>query len=220
MKNIYIVGGNGFAKECVAYINAINAFDKSIKLGGLVGHNGYRVDFGTLDKFFVGDLRDQKFGQDDYCVIGAGYPELRRKIYDDIVAHGGKFYNLCYNCSADGGRYYGDTFMPEGFEHGRGNIFISCKLMPNVGITVGNGNVFNGGVIIGHDDKIGDFNFFGARNQILGTVSIGNDNTIGANAILMPHAKIGNNNKVSPLSVVYKGCKDNNTLHGNPALKI
>ena len=55
---------------------------------------------------------------------------------------------------------------------------------------------------------------------MLGNVKVGNNNTIGANVILLPNSKVGNNNDIAPLSAVYKGCKNNCYMQGNPALKI
>lgn len=209
-KRIFIVGGNGFAKECVQYVRWDIEKGEDVELGGLVGHNGYRVDFGELNNLFVGDLSEIKFGPDDYCIIGAGYPELRRKIYFDIKKYGGKFLTFCTS----------HCFIPDGIDLGEGNIFIATQLNGYTGIKIGNGNLFNGTSSVGHDSKIGDFNFFGPCSQILGDVKIGDDNIVGANAILLPHAKLGNNNKVAPLSCVYRGCKDNCYMIGNPAEKV
>ena len=97
-------------------------------------------------------------------------------------------------------------------------MILSASLTSN--INIGNCNVFNGDIIVGHDVEIGDFNFFGPRSQILGNVKVGSSNQIGINAILLPKSKIGNNNKIAPLSAIYKGCKDNCYMLGNPALKI
>lgn len=210
MKTLYIVGGNGFAKECVQYIRWIMYHNPDIRLGGLVGHNGYKVDFGNLNNIFCGDLSEMKFSDNDYCIIGAGYPELRRKIYTDIKRFGGKLVNLCTP----------DVYIPEDLALGEGNCIIGTQLTGCTGIKIGNGNLFNGKVVIGHDTKIGDFNFFGPASQILGDIHVGNDNIIGANTIILAHAKIGNNNKIAPLSCVYKGCKDNTYMIGNPAEKV
>lgn len=210
MKRIFVVGGNGFAKECVQYIRWNIELGDKILLGGLVGHNGYRVDFGTLNDLFVGDLSEIKFGSDDWCVIGAGYPELRRKIYDDILRYGGRMINLCSP----------GVVIPPELDIGVGNCIISTILTGCTDIHIGNGNLFNGNIVIGHDSTIGDFNFFGPASQVLGGVTIGDNNTIGANSILLAHARIGNNNKIAPLSCVYKGCKDNSYMHGNPAEKV
>lgn len=210
MKKLYVVGGNGFAKECVQYIRYNAALGQDVKFGGLIGHNGYRVDFGEMNKYFCGDLSEMKFQDDDYCIIGAGYPDLRRKIYNDILVYGGKLENL----------FVPYTSMPDGVNIGVGNCFVDTPLNGHTDICIGNGNLFNGRVVIGHDAVIGDFNFFGPTSQILGDVHIGSDNIIGANAVVLAHAKIGNNNKIAPLSCVYRGCKNNSYMFGNPAEKV
>lgn len=210
MKHIYVVGGNGFAKECAQYIRVNNARGQDMEFAGFVGHNGYVVDFGDQNHLFRGDLSQMKFGLDDWCVIGAGYPELRKKIYDDILRFGGRMINLCSPY----------VKLPDNIDIGVGNCIVGTILNENVDIHIGNGNLFNGNIVVGHDAKIGDFNFFGPASQILGDVKIGDCNTIGANAIILAHAKIGNNNKISPLSCVYRGCRDNCYMHGNPAEKI
>lgn len=209
-KRLFIVGGNGFAKELVQYIRWNIMMGDDVELGGLVGHNGYRVDFGELNNLFVGDLSTMIFGPDDYCIIGAGYPELRRKIYNDILAVGGKLCNL----------FVPLINTPAYLQMGTGNCFISTPLTECTDIEIGNGNLFNGNVVVGHDAKIGDFNFFGPSSQVLGDVKLGNDNIVGASSILLAHSKIGNHNKIAPLSCVYRGCKDNSYMIGNPAEKV
>lgn len=210
MKRVFVVGGNGFAKECAQYIRWNNERYGNMELGGLVGHNGYRVDFGALNDLFCGDLSEMKFGPNDWCVIGAGYPELRRKIYDDILRYGGRMINLCSP---------GITIPPD-LDIGIGNCIIDTQLKGCADIHIGNGNLLNTRTIVGHDAKIGDFNFFGPASQVLGDVTIGNDNIVGANSVILAHAKIGNHNKISPLSCVYRGCRDNCYMHGNPAEKV
>jgi acetyltransferase-like isoleucine patch superfamily enzyme len=210
MKTIYVVGGNGFAKECHWQIELSGLSDKEIRFGGFVGHNGYKVDFMSLNRLFVGDLSEMTFGENDYGVVGAAYPELRRKIYDDLREKGLKPFNLVP---------FSDTYISEWAEVGEGNIIAPhCAL--SVHARIGPGNVFNGDDIIGHDVEIGDFNFFGPKSQILGDVKIGNMNKIGAGSVILPKARIGNNNSIAPLSAVYKGCKDNCHMLGNPALVV
>lgn len=209
-KRLFVVGGNGFAKECVQYIRWNIALGQGVEFGGLVGHNGYRVDFGDLNQFFVGDLSEMNFGPDDYCIIGAGYPDLRHKIYNDILSVGGQLENLVVP--------YVNT--PINLNIGNGNCIINTLLTECTDIKIGNGNLFNGNIVVGHDAQIGDFNFFGPCSQVLGAVKVGSDNIIGANAVLLPHSKIGNNNKIAPLSCVYRGCRDNCYMFGNPAEKV
>lgn len=208
MKKVFIVGGDGFARECYWRLNEMKRTDASIEFGGFLGHGGYghTVDYKHLQEFYLGEESDHTFKEDEYVIIGAGYPELRRKIYNDLKKRNVRFFNLIL------GKYGSSVTF------GEANISLYTSLTVNT--KIGNGNVFNGAVIVGHDTEIGDFNFFGPRSSVLGTVKIGNDNTVGTNAVILPHAKIGNNNKVAPLSAVYKGCRDNCYMLGNPALKI
>ena len=210
MKKIFIVGGNGFARECYYNLILMKETDPEIEIGGFLGHGGYghTVDYKELQYLYKGEVADYKFKENDYIVIGAGYPELRKKIYNELKSRNLKFFNI----------YVGKP-LKDSIKIGEANV-IAPPAYFSCGIEIGTGNVFNGEVGLGHDVTVGDFNFLGPRCNLLGDVKIGNDNIIGASAILLPNAKIGNNNNISPLSAVYKGCKNNCYLHGNPALKV
>lgn len=210
MKKIFIVGGNGFARECYYNLLAMAKICPSITVAGFLGHDGYghSVDYKHLQHLYLGEVSEHKFVSGEYAVIGAGYPKIRKKIYDDLVRRGIQFFTI----------YVGEPFN-DSIDIGEANIFVpffSCSC----NVKIGNGNVFNGEVGVGHDVTVGDFNFFGPRANMLGGASIQDSNMIGANSIIMPHAKIGSNNKISPLSVIYKGCRNDAYLHGNPAMKI
>lgn len=211
MKNIYIVGGNGFARECFGYVQEICATDENVRFAGFLGHGGYghTVNYMDLQCYYRGEAAEHKFAVDEYAVIGAGEPLLRRRIYDDLKAAGVRFYTLLSPSSRIAARA----------ELGEGNVFVSTEIVSH-NIKIGNGNLFNGRVIVGHDVSIGDFNFFGPDSKILGNVRIGNLNSVAVGSILLPRAKIGSGNKIAPLGVVYKGCRDNSYMAGNPALKI
>ncbi len=207
MKRIFIVGGNGFARECFKYIMAI----KEVEFGGFLGHGGYghTVNYLDLQEYYKGEVSKYNFQKEDYVIIGAGYPNLRKKIYDDLKKMNLKFYTLLSPNSK----------IDSDINIGEGNIIVGSKITSH-NIKIGNGNLFNGNVTIGHDVEVGNFNFFGPSSQLLGNVKVGNHNIVGANSILLPSAKIRNNNKIAPLSTIYKGCKNNCYMLGNPAIKV
>lgn len=211
MKKIFIVGGDGFARECYFYLINLIEYNKEIIFGGFLGHNGYghTVNYKSCQHLYIGEVAEHNFKDDEYCLIGAGYPELRKQIYEDLKRMGVKFYTLICN----------GVYLSDSFEYGEANVFV-YPFYATVDIKVGVGNVFNSQVGIGHDVEIGNFNFFGPHTQIQGYVKVGNYNRIGANTILLAHSKIGNNNKIAPISVIYKGCKNNCYILGNPALKV
>ena len=208
LKKVYIVGGDGFARECAHYMQQLEKMDKDLIFGGFISHQGYKVDYKDMEGYFCGDISEHIFKDYEYVVIGAALPPLRSLIYNDLKKRGVRLYTLVApGCS-----------LNEHIEMGEGNIFIA-PFQASVHMKIGRCNVFNGGVIVGHDNVIGDFNFFAPCSQILGNAKIGNYNSIGANAIIIPNAKIGDCNKISPLSVVYKGCRSLTVMHGNPAVK-
>lgn len=212
MKKLYIVGGNGFARECYSYLIKLDEYGKEVIFKGFLGHNGYghTVDYKELQSLYLGEISEHKIQKDDYFIIGAGYAKLRKVIYEDLKKMGVKFYTLI----AKG------VHLSPSFKYGEANAFVA-PFYPSINIEVGNANLFNGGgIVVGHDSIIGSFNFFGPACTILGDVKIGDSNTIAVGSILLEHSKIGNHNNITPASVVYKGCKDNCYMHGNPAVNI
>lgn len=210
MKTVYIVGGDGFARECYYYLQELLYGGERVKFGGFLGHGGYghTVDYKGLQNLYLGEVADYTFKENEYAVIGAGYPKLRQKIYEELKEYHVQFFNLI--------DYH--AYITPSVKLGEANVITGMSTF-TADIEIGNGNVFNGHVTVGHDSKIGNFNFFGPRAQVLGDVRVGNNNMIGASSILLPHCKIGNHNKIAPLSAVYKGCRDNCYMLGNPALK-
>ncbi len=210
MKNVFVVGGLGFAHECAMFLMDIAKKDDSIKFAGFLGHNGFgkQENYKSLQEYYRGDVADYAFSDDDYVVIGGGYPRLRELIYLDCKKLNLKFYTLiCPNSSLD-----------PSVELGEANIFISSSVSTHC--KIGNGNLFNVDVKIGHDITIGDFNFFAPRSMLLGQCDVGSYNSIGANSLLLPKVKMGDNNKIAPLSAVYKRVKSNSYYLGNPAVKV
>ncbi len=210
-KRIFIVGGNGFARDCYWTLRQVMNEDPEISFGGFLGHGGFghTVDYCEFQKFYCGEQTEHLFGEHDFIVIGAGYPQLRKKIYDDLKKRGCRFFNLIDPA----------VRLNPSVKMGEANV-IAPPCFPSLNITIGTGNVFVADPGIGHDVVVGDFNFFGPKSQLLGNVRVGDMNTIGAGAVLLPHAKIGSRNKIAPLSAVYRGCGDDCCLLGNPALKI
>lgn len=211
MRNIIIVGGRSFARECFYHVKQMETIYSDLKFKGFLGHNNYgsKEIYKNLSNFYMGDLSTYKVLEDDFFVIGSSLPNVREIIYKDLKNIGCKLINISL-CEF---WHDNNSFI------GEGNIFVP-PFHPVCDFQIGNGNVFNGNVAVGHDVVIGDFNFFAPRCQILGFSTVGNLNSIGANSVLLPKSKIGNNNTIAPLSAVYKGCKNNCYLLGNPAINI
>lgn len=202
-KNVIAVGGQGFVKECFAYIKESN----EVNFKGVLSVDDFVPVFNNPEIRFLGNLLDYAVQEDDYFLICAGTPNLRKKIYAVLKERNVNFYNLIYK-----------TNINDSIDIGEGNIFIECRITSDV--TIGNGNLFNSQALIGHDVHIGDCNFIAPNTCILGGAKIGSYNSIGTMSCILPNANIGNDNIISPGSYIYKGCRDGCYYSGNPAVKI
>ena len=56
MKKIFIVGGNGFARECYDSLIKLEEYGKEVIFGGFLGHGGYghTVDYKTYQHLYLG----------------------------------------------------------------------------------------------------------------------------------------------------------------------
>ena len=208
-KKIYIVGGNGFARECYTYVDRMCKSDSTITFAGFLGEGGYEPELFEFSKFWKGDVSNHEFKEDEYAVIGSGDCEIRKRIYESLKSRNVKFFTVIDP----------SVIVYPYVEMGEANIF-SPNCLVSSQVKIGNCNLFNGFIFIGHDAQIGDFNFRAPHTQILGNVKLQDMNAIGTSSVLLPKAKIGSYNKVAPISAIYKGCKDNCIMSGNPARKI
>jgi len=209
IKNIIILGNSGSARECYMNLKAVMKIQENVKFKGFLSYEGYQADLGKLSNYFLGVDDDYNYQENDYVIIGLGIPHLRKKAFFKLKDKGVKLYNLIHP----------SVLIDETSSIGEGNIFtLNCFLSCNSNI--GDGNYFNGYTVLGHDINMGNFNFIGPNVHMLGNTYVGDLNSIGTMSVLLPDSKIGNGNKIAPLSAIYKGCKDNCYMGGNPALKI
>lgn len=207
-KNLIIIGGGGFAIECYNIIRNLEKRDDSIVFKGFTAVGETNLKKYDLQKYFLGNYNELTFSQDDYFIIGIGTPSVRKKIFEEFKARNCKFYNLVA-CNSD---------LSNIVIKGEGNII--CPNSGGAAYKIGNGNLINAFSGLAHDVEIGDFNVISAFCDITGHAKMGDLNFFGSHCVMLPKAKIGNNNKIAAGSVIYKGCKDNCVMQGNPAIKI
>lgn len=212
MTDIAIYGAGGLGREIACIIKEINAvepiwnligfFDDGIEPNTPIG--SYGVVLGGLDRLNAWDRPLN-------VVICMGKPStvsiVYGKIHNPLVA----FPNII---SPDFRNADSNTFLI-----GKGNI-ITHRCSVTTSVTLGDFNLLNGSVVIGHDTVIGNFNVFMPASRISGEVRIGNRNLFGAMSFVKQCLKIGNDVTLSPLSPLLKNPKDGHLYVGNPAKKI
>jgi len=213
MKDIAIYGAGGFGREVACLINRINQKEPTWNLIGFFDDNkelkGKMVSHFAPCLGGIDDLND--YPKPLSITIPIGNPKTVRFIYEAIKNPNIIFPNLIAP----------ETIIadPVSFELGIGNIIqTSCSFSCDV--SIGNFNVFNGWVALGHDDKVGSFNTFMPETKISGSTSIGNDNFFGVGSIVLQGIKIGNEIRLGAGSVLMTKPKDGVLYIGNPAVKF
>ncbi len=99
---------------------------------------------------------------------------------------------------------------------GIGNIITEGFIM-TCDITIGNFNIFNTRVSLGHDVKIGNFNVFNPNTQISGDVTISDANFFGVNSCVLQGVSIGNWNMLGACSLLTRRITDGKKHFGIPS---
>lgn len=213
MERICIVGNSGAARECYWLLRDMLEADATLagrwEFEGFYSWGGYAGDLKDLAPLFRGPVEQRCEPGGRLYVIGVGKPQLRRDIFRYLKARGCSLANLVHPW----------TSVCPSAVLGEGNILQrGCTLYDNSAL--GNGNYVNGAVNLSHDAAAGDFNFLAPYAMILGNARIGSCNHLGPYSVVLDRCRIGDNNLVAPGAILYKGCKDNCRMAGNPALKV
>ena len=111
-----------------------------------------------------------------------------------------------------------DVTDPETFHIGKGNI-IQRHCTATCDTEIGDFNIFNGTVCMGHDVKIGSFNTFMPLVRVSGEVLIGDENFFGIASIILQQIKVGSGIRLGAASVLMTKPKSGCLYLGNPAKK-
>ena len=205
MKDIYVIGSGGFAKEVFFLLQETKRYN-------VLGF----VDINTeLRSICIDSVHYQIFSEEEIkkdknvsVAIGIGDP----KIISRIV---GKYASVFDFPNIIHPNVVGNW---NSIKIGKGNIICS-NVNFTLDIQIGSFNVFNLSATVGHDSRIGDCNVINPTACISGGVVINNNVLIGANSTILQYRKIGDNAIVGAGAVVLNDIPENETWVGNPAKK-
>lgn len=141
-------------------------------------------------------------------ILCFGNPETRFAVASKIINTNIEFPNcICKDFSIS------DEIS---FKIGKGNI-ITGNCMVTTNVSIGDFNLLNGSVVLGHDASCRDANVFMPGCRISGCVEIGDRNLFGSMSFVKQGLKLGSDITLSPLSALLAKPKDGNTYIGNPA---
>lgn len=208
MKDIVIYGAGGFGREVACLLKRIN---EKKTTWNFIGFYDDGKEIGSSNEYgaVLGGINELNNVSKPLSVILAiGNPKIVKKIIDRISNPLIEFPNI----------FSPDTvFLDSGnITFGKGNIvcggcFFSCN------VKVGNFNVFNSFITVGHDVQMADYNSLMPGVRLSGEVKIGDCNFFGVSSVVLQQIKIGDETVIGANSVIIRKTKDKNTYVGNPA---
>lgn len=212
MKDIAIFGAGGFGREVACLLRIINEKEPTWNLIGFLDDNA--ALHGTSNEYgkVLGGMDWLNARTEPLSVaIVVGNPDAVRSIAGRITNPLVDFPNI----------YAPSVFFLDksSLKIGKGNIichncFVSCN------VKIGDFNLFNGYIPIGHDAAIGNYNLIMPSCNISGGVEIGDNNFLGVQSVVLQYIKIGNNTRIGANSVVMRKTKDGYLYIGNPAKRM
>ena len=211
MRSIFVLGAGGLAKEVAQLIGQINAVRPRWEFGGYVD-----FDDGEMAELPWGDL----VGDDDWLIsrstptdvaIGVGSPILRRRISEKFRGIPGiEFPNLIHPST---------HVDPDVVSMGVGNV-ITRGCVFTCDIALGDFNIFNLNVTVGHDCSIGSYNVISPGCNVSGRVEMGDSILIGTGASIIERKKIASEAVIGAGAVVVRDIVGPGTWVGVPAKAI
>lgn len=186
MKDIAVYGVGGYGKEVVCLINQINEYFPEGESWNFIGYfddniaKGFQAKYGKV----LGSIDELNNWSSPLAIaISFAHPANVKALSERIVNPNISYPNLI---APDVVFYDRDSV-----KFGKGNIVHSSCLF-SCDVRVGDFNIFNNYVAIGHDNIIGNFNSIMPAVRLSGDVTIGDCNYLGVSSIILQSHKIGN----------------------------
>ena len=211
MKDIAIYGAGGFGREIACLIRQINNVEPQWKFIGFFDDGipkCERNEYGTV----LGGINDLNLWKKSISIVMAiGSPLTVKVLADKISNPNVSFPNIIAPTT---------LFLDRNsVKMGHGNVICNrCTISCNV--TIGDFNIFNGYIPVGHDAIIGNYNVFMPSVNVSGGVEIDNCNFFGVQSVVLQYQNVGSNVRIGANSVVMRTAKDGNLYMGNPATKV
>jgi sugar O-acyltransferase (sialic acid O-acetyltransferase NeuD family) len=208
-QRVIVVGAGEFGREIHTWVTQAIGQGLPWTLDGFLDD---RPD--ALDRFaglppIVGSVREYQPTPDDRFLCAVGTPEGKRKVFELLMARGGRFATFVHPTALIG----------RNVELGEGTIVcpftqLSCDIRLGRLVTFG---TFSNSA---HDTVIGDFVQISGSCEINGRAVIGEGAFVGSHATILPGAKVGPMAFVGAGSVVLRRVSAGAKVFGNPAVPV
>lgn len=209
MRDVFIVGTGGLAREVASVVNILYAKGLIGKFSGFISNSDDELGKTFSTGVVIGTDNKLPFGSEDVDVIIAiGHPKIKSRVVEKYKNIKNIFFPNIIDPRAN--------IDLNGFCIGIGNIltsgiFVSCD------VRIDDFCLVNWNSTIGHDVILESFSVINPGAKISGYVNIGENVLIGAGAVVLENILIGNNASVGAGAVVTKNVREQSTVIGVPA---
>lgn len=214
MKDIAVYGAGGFGREVACLVSIINESFPKPRWNFIGFFDDNDALKGTSNEYgeILGGIKElNEWARPIDIVIAIGSPQVVKKVAERIVNPLVSFPNII----APNVQWLDEKNV----RMGKGNVICSgCLISCNV--EIGDFNILNGFIPVGHDARIGNYNVIMPSCNISGGVEFGECNFMGVKSVVLQYLKVGSNVKIGAGSILMKNAKDGHLYVGVPAQKM
>lgn len=195
MKNIIIIGSGGHSAEICDYFQYAKKRDAGfdLEIVGLIDDNPIGYQHYNFTAPFLGGIQSHIVKKDVYYLMGIANLKYRRLIIESFLAEEALFTSFIHP----------DAYISPSSTIGSG-VVIAPGVNIGPKVSIGDFTLVNSRSSMGHDTKIGSYNFICPNVCFSGFTQVGDENLFGINSTSIPGVKIGNRNKIAAGMVIDK----------------
>ncbi len=207
MNDVYIVGGGGFGREALNYVEDCIDDGANWKICGFLDDDLRCLDGRGYVGFEVFAISDFQPKAGDVFVCALGIPKTRKAVVSRLGQKGAKFATLVHP----------SVYVGRNVEIGEGTV-----ICPNCVLTcdcrLGEFCILNVGVSVGHDSVVGAWSTLSSHCDITGHVELAEGVFFASSSIAVPSSKIGAWSTVGVNSAVVRDIPEAKSAFGTPAV--
>ncbi|MDQ3082450.1 MAG: NeuD/PglB/VioB family sugar acetyltransferase [Gemmatimonadota bacterium] len=200
-----IVGGGGFARELISWIQH-GAPEMRKRIDGYLDDAGEQV---RMPVPYLGTLSSYVPSNEDRFLCAIGNPAAKRSAVRCLKTGGARF--DCF--------IHPSVIVVETATLGEGVIVGPYSVISN-DVRIGDFVTLNSYCGAGHDSRIGAFSTLSAYIDVTGFAALGEEVFIGTHASILPRVKVGNRCRIGAGSVVMRNMAHDTAVYAPAAKRL
>ncbi len=202
-KKIIVIGAGGHSAEIDDYFQYAKKKDAGfdMTLHGYIDDNAESYKKYDFTAPFLGDIKSHIVQPDCSYIMGIANLKYRRPIIENFLGQGASFSRFIHP----------DAYISASSTIGSG-VVIGPGVNVGPKVSIGDFTLINSRSSMGHDTRVGKYNFICPNVCFSGFTVIGEENLFGINSATIPGIVVGNRNKIAAGMVLDKNVADDEVV--------